>query len=198
MKNVNMVITRDMDFENVLQSIMPMIRSIARQADGVCGLEMEDVEQELSIQAYRSWETWEPERGSKFSTYVYETLVKQKNCLIRTAKAQKRNGGVTPESLDKIIDSKGRDGKECCLYDFLPDPSQDPEEQIQSREIWEAVERALDGMQEKGRRVVIALLEGQTQFEVSRAAGISQPLISYYLKSFRTKVRTELGKGWTE
>ena len=68
---------------------MPMIRSIARQADGVCGLEMEDVEQELSIQAYRSWETWEPERGSKFSTYVYETLVKQKNCLIRTAKAQK-------------------------------------------------------------------------------------------------------------
>jgi len=90
MKNVNMVITRDMDFENVLQSIMPMIRSIARQADGVCGLEMEDVEQELSIQAYRSWETWEPERGSKFSTYVYEALVKQKNCLIRTAKAQKR------------------------------------------------------------------------------------------------------------
>ena len=53
-------------------------------------------------------------------------------------------------------------------------------------------------MQEKGRRVVIALLEGQTQLEVSRAAGISQPLISYYLKSFRTKVRTELGKGWTE
>ena len=64
MKNVNMVITRDMDFENVLQSIMPMIRSIARQADGVCGLEMEDVEQELSIQAYRSWETWEPDRNS--------------------------------------------------------------------------------------------------------------------------------------
>ena len=89
MKNVNMVITRDMDFENVLQSIMPMIRSIARQADGVCGLEMEDVEQELSIQAYRSWETWEPERGSKFSTYVYETLVKQKNCLIRTEEAEK-------------------------------------------------------------------------------------------------------------
>ena len=117
MKNVNMVSTRDMDFENVLQSIMPMIRSIARQADGVCGLEMEDVEQELSIQAYRSWETWEPERGSKFSTYVYETLVKQKNCLIRTAKAgMEKNAACTTSYLTQARTrrsrySRGRFGK---------------------------------------------------------------------------------------
>lgn len=198
MKSINIVVSKEMDFEDVLQSIMPMIRSIAMQTNGVCGLEAEDVEQELAIQAYKSWEMWEPERGAKFSTYVYEFLVKQKNCLIRAAKAQKRNGGVTPESLDKMVESKGRDGTEYCLYDLLADPSQNPEAQAQARELLDAVERALMGMQEKRRGVVMALLEGHSQLELSRSTGISQPLISYYMKSFRTKVRMELERGWGE
>lgn len=44
----------------------------------------------------------------------------------------------------------------------------------------------------------MALLEGHSQLELSRSTGISQPLISYYMKSFRTKVRMELERGWGE
>lgn len=196
-KQIN-IITKETAFEDVLQSIMPMIRSIAKQADGICGLEAEDVEQELAIQAYHSWGTWEPGRGAKFSTYVHDALVNRKNCLIRTEKAQKRNGGEAPGSLDELVETRKRDGSFFCLYDTLPDPSEGPEEQAEAKELWEAAERALGGMQEKGRDIVRGLLEGRTQLDISRSTGVSQPLIAYYLRSFRIKVRAELEKGLGE
>lgn len=191
-KIMNESVSKEIPFEDVLQEIMPMIHRIAMQVDGIYGLEVDDVKQELSLQAFYSWEKWEPGRGTKFSTYVYEALIKKKNSLVRTAKAQKRNGGHAPASLDEAMDFWQSDRASFQLYDVIPDPQQNPDEQAQVRAIWEAVESALGSMQEKGQRVVRALLEGYTQVEVSRATGITQPLVSYYLKSFRTKVAAEL------
>lgn len=188
------ITSKDIAFEDVLQEIMPMIHRIAMQVDSVYGLEIDDVKQELSLQAYYTWEKWEPGRGTKFSTYVYEALVNKKNCLVRAMRAQKRNSGYAPASLDEAMDFWQSDRASFQLYDVIPDPQQNPDEQVQVRAIWEAVESALGSMQEKGQRVVRALLEGYTQVEISRATGITQPLVSYYLKSFRTKVAAELGK----
>lgn len=55
-----------------------------------------------------------------------------------------------------------------------------------------AVEKVLAAMPEKGRAPVKALLNGQTQVEVSRSTGMSQALVSYYLKFFWTRLEGEL------
>lgn len=193
------ILTKEMPFDRVLRMIMPMIHRLALQAEGVCGLETEDIEQELSIQAYKSWEKWEPWRGTKFSSYVYNALEKKKNCLIRSAKAQKRNGGLHPLSLDDAAGFRHPDGRDFRLYDVVQDSNsrQDPEKQAQVHDILEAVEQVLASMQEKGRGAVRMLMEGYTQIEVSRSTGISQPLVSYYLRTFRTKMMSELGS-WEE
>lgn len=193
-KIMNEINTKDMSFEDVYQSIMPMIHCIAAQIDGAYGLEAEDVVQELSIQAYYAWGKWEPGRGTKFSTYVFDVLVNKKNHLIRIARAKKRNGGTSPSSLDATTENPNNPGKRYSLYDVLTDIEQNTEEQVQMVELWDVVERVLDSMQEKGRGVVRALLSGYTQMEIARLTGATQPLISYYLKSFRTKVKAELEK----
>jgi len=188
------VLTKQTQFEDIFQSIAPMIHHIAAQADGVYGLEIDDVKQELAIQAYYAWEKWEPGRGAKFSTYVFDVLVNKKNHLIRMAKAQKRNCGLAPASLDESIDSQGAGGDSLCLYDVLADTNQDPEEGTVVLELWDVVESVLASMQEKGQRVIRALLNGYTQMETGRFTGISQPLVSYYLKTFRVKMSAELGR----
>lgn len=191
-KAFNDILTKETPFEDALQTITPMIHHIASQIDGVYGLEIEDVIQELSVQAYDAWEKWEPERGIKFSTYVYNVLLNKKNCLIRIAKAQKRNSGLPPVSLDEPIEGQSMCNSTFCLYDVLMDISQNLEDQTRTLEIWDIVERALASMQENGQNVIGALLMGYTQVEISRLTGATQPLVSYYLRSFRTKVKAEL------
>lgn len=191
-KICNELNTKDVPFEEVLEWITPMIEHIAIQVNGLYGLEYEDVKQELSIQAYAAWEKWEPNRGTKFSTYVFDILVNRKNGLIRIARAKKRNCGVVPASLDAPMETKDTGNGTFCLYDVLADIQQDPEMRIQAGEVLDAVERAIASMQEKGQGVIRALLSGYTQMEISRFTGTTQPLVSYYLKSFRTKVRAEM------
>ena len=61
---MNESVSKEIPFEDVLQAIMPMIHRIATQVDGVYGLEVDDVKQELSLQAFFAWEKWEPGRGT--------------------------------------------------------------------------------------------------------------------------------------
>lgn len=61
------------------------------------------------------------------------------------------------------------------------------------KEIPETVERVLASMQDKERTVIRTLMDGHTQLEVSRSTGIPQPLISYYVKSFRAKMANASG-----
>ena len=67
-------LTKNAPFEDVLPLITPMIKRLAFEASSVYGLEREDLEQEFSLKAFLSWQSWEPGHGSKFSTYVFDVL----------------------------------------------------------------------------------------------------------------------------
>ena len=59
-------LTKDVPFEDVLPLITPMIKRLAFSASNVYGLEKEDLEQELALKAFLSWQSWEPGHGTKF------------------------------------------------------------------------------------------------------------------------------------
>lgn len=187
-------LTKDVPFEDVLPLILPMIRSIAYSASNVYGLEKEDLEQELSIRAYTSWQTWEPDGGTKYSTYVYDILVKHKNYLIRSAKTQRRNGGTRPFSLDGISggDNGRNDSDSSLMYDFCPDDGGiDLDEHVYILEVREAIKKVFLSQSNRAQIALRGVFEGQTQEDVSRETGIAQSQISYYLNVFRTKLREE-------
>lgn len=57
-----------------------------------------------------------------------------------------------------------------------------------------AAERVLASMRVKDQGIVRALLNGQSQQEVSLATGVPQSVVSYTQKLFRAKVRAEMGE----
>lgn len=187
-------LTKDVPFEEVLPLIRPMIQSIAYSASHVYGLEKEDLEQELTIKAYTSWQLWAPEGGTKYSTYVYDILVKHKNYLIRSAKSQRRNGGTRPFSLDGIPggDNGWNDNDSSSVYDFCADEGGiDLDEHVYMLEVREAIEKVFQTQSERAQIALRGVLEGKTQEDVSRETGIVQSQVSYYLSNFRTKLREE-------
>lgn len=197
MKNQKLTVdmlTKDVPFDDVLPLISQMIRRIAYNASGVYGLEVEDLEQELSLKAYTSWQAWSPDGGTKFSTYVYDVLVKHKNYLIRTAKAQRRNGGVRPASLDLGRDAGHGDHEDGYqFYDLCPDTSMESlEDHVYFQELQNVIEQVICSQSRRAQPVLRSLLSGQTQEEAGRENGITQSQVSYYLNIFRTKLREEL------
>lgn len=192
-KRSNVILTKDTPFEVVLDSVMPMIKSIGRETNGVYGVEREDLEQELSLQVYKSWQSWKPDGGTKFSTYVYDALMKRKNFIVRTAKAQRRNCGQSPASLDEMRTGSQSTTEEFRLYDVLTEEdSCDPETYAYIREIQGILEEVLGTLRERSQEVVRGILEGYTQQEVSEMTGVTQSLVSYHLNLFRQKLRQEL------
>lgn len=184
-------LTKDVPFEDVLPLITPMIKRMAFDASRVYGLEQEDLEQEFSLKAFLSWQSWNPGHGTKFSTYVYDALTKHRNHLIRGAKAQCRNGGTRPISLDGLNDS-GRDGDTYQLYDFCKDKSgMDMDQALYLAEMEESIEKVISTMNKRAQLVIRDLINGQTQETVGARTGIAQSVISYYWTTFRVKVREE-------
>lgn len=187
-------LTKDVPFEDVLPLILPMIRKVAYSASNIYGLEKEDLEQELTIKAYTSWEMWDPNGGTKYSTYVYDILVKHKNYLIRTAKAQRRNGGFRPYSLDGAIskDSGQGDDEATLMYNFCADSGAiDLDEHVYMLEVHETIEKVLLEQSSRAQIAIRGVLEGQTQEDIARDTGIAQSQISYYMTAFRAKLRKE-------
>ena len=186
-------LTKDAPFEDVLPLITPMIKRLAFEASSVYGLEREDLEQELSLRAFLSWQSWEPGHGSKFSTYVFDVLTKHQKYLVRTAKTQRRNGGSRPISLDGMNDSSrnGHEG-EYQVYDFCANQAgMDMDEYLYVTEMEESVERVICSLPTHTQPIIRSLITGKTQETVSRETGFSQSQISYYLSSFRVKLREE-------
>lgn len=186
-------LTKDTPFEDVLTSVTPMIKSISGKTNGVYGLEREDLEQELSIQVFKSWQSWNPDGGTKFSTYVYDALVKTKNFIVRTAKAKRRNGGQPPASLDAELEIKQTNAVDFSLYSIIAEPDVcDPETYVYINEILDVADEVLDTMSERAQDVIRNLLDGYTQTEVSEMTGVTQSLVSYHFNLFRKKLRQEL------
>ena len=186
-------LTKDVPFEDVLPLITPMIKRLAFSASNVYGLEKEDLEQELALKAFLSWQSWEPGHGTKFSTYVYDVLTKHQKYLVRGAKTQRHNGGARPVSLDGMNDSSrnGHDG-DYQVYDFCADQTGvDMDEHLYVTEMKEVIERVILSLPAHIQPIIRSLINGKTQEAVSRETGITQSLISYHLSNFRVKLQKE-------
>lgn len=188
-------LTKDIPFEDVLPLIKPMISRIVYSINDIYGLEKEDLEQELTLRAYMSWQTWAPDGGTKFSTYVYNMLTKHKNYLVRSAKTQRRNCGLPPFSLDGPNDGDGgkNDSEPYYIQDFCADNTgMDLDDHVYMLEVCSIVEKVFLSQSSRAQDVIRRVLDGETQEIVSRETGITQSQVSYYMKIFRTKVREEL------
>jgi len=184
-------LTKEIPFEEVLPLITPMIKRISLDTNGVYGLEHEDLEQELAFQAYQSWQIWDPDRGTKFSTYVYNALMRRKNFLVRFAKTKRRNNGRSPISLDGTPGVQNEGGT-FQLYDILADDGADPETYAYLMEIRDLAEDVLSSMRKNSQTIIRELLDGYTQVEVSKKNGVTQSLVCYHLNSFRRKLREKM------
>lgn len=185
--------TKDTPFEEVLPTIEPLIRRISRETKGVYGIEREDMEQVLRIRALKSWKTWDPDKGVPFFNYVYDALIKCKNYRVRTAKADCRGGGQRPVPLDKMPSSGwSQNGRYSFRAVSTEEDDCNPEMYSHIQEILEVLKEVLNSMRERAREIVSGILDGYTQVEVAKNAGVSQPNVSYHLNEFRKKMREAL------
>lgn len=186
--------TKDTPFEEVLASIEPLIGYISRGTNSVYDIDREDLEQELRIQALLSWQTWIPGRGANYFTYVRNAMIKKKNFLVRTAKAQCRNGGQRPHSLDEIRacwqSFKSQNGSFRAVSTAEDDCN--PEAHFFRQEIRDAIEEVLGSMDERPREIIEYILDGYNQVETAKIIGVSQPTVNYHVKQFRKKLRQAL------
>lgn len=176
-------------FEEALESIMPMIYGIVNNTNGVYGLEKEDLQQELMEQAFVSWNRWDPNLGTKFSTYVHTALYNRKNELVRKAKALSRGGGTSPLSLEKgLLGNEYDSGSTASLYEILEDESQNIEDRIAFQELVDSVERIIQSFPpERRQNIIRRCILGGKQTDISRQNNCPQSLVSYYMNTFRIR-----------
>ncbi|MFH0944373.1 MAG: sigma-70 family RNA polymerase sigma factor, partial [Planctomycetota bacterium] len=160
----------------------PVYQTVFRLVGGRYGDEVEDICQEVFLKIYRSLSRFDPERGVKFSTWVY-TFVKN-HCFDVLKK--RRLSVVHPDSMTDGDDGGG--------YEF---PSQEPRPADRAlatelgNEIAAAVARLPDD-----QRLVFVLREYQNldYREISEVAGCSEGTVKSRLYRAKEALRGQLKK----
>lgn len=180
-------------FEVYLEQVTPFMIKLCRETQ-IYGLEQDDLFQELSIQLYICWERYDPSQGTKFLTFAYPALTRRKNELVRQRKAVFRGSGVAPIPLDGDRSFKADPRFHPCLFDVIAEPSVMTDESIIARmDILDATEDAIRSFKSKKvQKILVSLLMGHTQKEVSAKYGCAQSLVSQYLNQFRRLLRERL------
>lgn len=62
-----------------------------------------------------------------------------------------------------------------------------------SEEEKEILKDVIGSLSKKGQEVIYAMLNGYTQSEAAHTTGLSQPVVSYYIKMFRARAVKALG-----
>jgi RNA polymerase sigma factor (sigma-70 family) len=150
-------------FDTLMREYRQLLRSaIARFCPPNLGLNVDDIEQEAVI---RIWQLVRSEREVESpASYLYRIAATTTIDAVRRVK-RRREDQLRVEGEEK----------EVAPTRLPPDAEKSPETLFRRREIREAVQTGLQGLQENRRRAVGLHLQGMTTEEIARMAGWTEP-----------------------
>jgi RNA polymerase sigma factor (sigma-70 family) len=172
-------------------SIERLIGSIASRYFGQETIK--DVSQETLARVYQEIGKFDPNRGVKFSTWLYAIAKHVVYSELTSRSAQKRGGGSKPMSLDDTIYEVSTSAK----------PDEEFEMAVFRAKVYRAlkeVEKTADFTEFECYR--IRLTKGIQGKEIADTMGVSEASVSRYLKRVRDQVREAvkvavMGYSWT-
>ena len=170
-------------FREILDAFeRPIYQTVYRLVGGRFADEVEDICQDVFLKIYRALERFDPERGVKFSTWVY-TFVKN-HCFDVLKK--RRLSVVHPDSLTEDGDAVG--------YDF-PSHESHPADEALSIELGEQIAAAVARLP-SDQRLVFILREYQDldYREISEVVGCSEGTVKSRLYRAKEALRGQLKK----
>jgi len=157
----------------------PVIATIYRFLGSRFQSEVEDIAQEIFLKIFRSIERFDPERGVKFTTWIY-TFVRN-HCFDVLKKRRLKTTSLSPrdEEAGQIT---------------IPDPgSPTPEFAAQNVELGQKIEEALALLGEDQRMVfILREYEGLDYGSISRVTGVSEGTVKSRLHRAKESLRHRL------
>ena len=181
-------------FSTLFDELNPRLHGLARTFASSPAL-AEDIVQETWLAVIRGLRGFEGR--SSVRTWIFSILVRRARTM--SARERRRGGVVTPSSLAADGSSiewepgRGRVG----LWEESPAPWRldDPAAVLQSRELVEALERALEALPEQQRQVVLLRdVEDVSSTEVCNVLGITETNQRVLLHRGRARIRKALDR----
>ncbi len=150
-------------FENQLKTVEPIIYKLS--CTDIPGMDREDIQQELRIEAWCVWKTYDANNGAKFATYAYPMLKRRTIDLHRRSSCKKRMPTEKILSLESLFDDKSYE------------PSRTVEEN-ESSEMTELIKNACSDLPELDQNIAWLLMSGYNHNEIAKMCHVSHVTVS--------------------
>ena len=157
----------------------PVIATIYRFLGARYRTEVEDIAQEVFLKIFRSIERFDPERGVKFSTWIY-TFVRN-HCFDVLKKRRLQTVSMAPRADDEGSIE-------------VPDPATpQPAAAVENEELGRKIEEALAGLGEDQRMAfVLREYEGLDYVSIAQVMGVSEGTVKSRLHRAKEALRHRL------
>ena len=140
----------------------------------------EDLIQVGMLALWRCCEKYDPERGTKFSTYAYESIRKSMTCLL-VREVKKTSQTV---SFSEPVKS------DCTItYEDVVTSNEDIYHRI---EVFEIIQGVYSKLPQKEQKIIEMILKEYTQTEIAEKFKMSKSNVGKIVKKFRNKVKNTL------
>jgi RNA polymerase sigma-70 factor, ECF subfamily len=142
-----------------------------------------DVSQETLMRLAREVHRFDPQRGARFSTWLFQIARHVVASEFAHRNAQKRGGGIRPQAIDPANEPVGDSAT----------PPQDYERAVFRAKVYRAMrvaEARCDFLPFEAYKARI--LQGMMSKDIAKAMGISEATVSRYLRKVRETVRDTL------
>lgn len=193
--------------EAYLEENKPLIRSVISQVQCIsdASISREDLFQEAQIAFWLAFDSYNPQKGTLFTTYAHKCMKNAINEKLRATAASKRRPVIPNISYDSTVTDYGDEFGGGDNMEIPPTALawQDApvEEQCIRRETVKFVYSLLDNLFSSNEKYIFLALSQKlaTQLELSKELGCSQAKISTTYKGVRTRLFYELQEaGYTD
>lgn len=175
---------------------LPLFHSIA-QPYKYCGLEYDDLFQEVCEGAIKAMNTYDPSRGTKLSTYIVECaknhvrmIIRERNTLRRTAILVSLEQNMRKSGEDKETSLLNQDNSE---IDNLHAPEPELGNVLHIKQTAQKIRAAMALCLTEAQRTAIEMhVAGYSQKEIGKVLNLSQGNVSKLLKISICELRLKL------
>ena len=172
--------------EQKIKEMLPIARAVTFQNLGLVAkskLEMEDVEQELSLVVVNCVDKFDARCDTKLSTYVWSACLKRLTELARIQRSKKRYFETV--SMSAPIDPAE---PEISYEDVMGEVSFE-EAFISNMTVMDAIRRIRESLSPRDRAIFDGLLAGEKQTQMAEKFKCTQPAISNRVNALRRNLR---------
>lgn len=172
--------------EQQINEMLPLARAVIFQNLGLVAkskLEMEDVEQELSLVVVNCVDKFDARCDTKLSTYVWSACLKRLTELARIQRSKKRYFETV--SMSAPIDPAE---PEISYEDMMGEVSFE-EAFISNMTVMDAIRRIRESLSPRDRAIFDGLLAGEKQTQMAEKFKCTQPAISNRVNALRRNLR---------